>query len=290
MQLNGRLRLRDLVVHGRGTVRESSGLLWFLSLMGSVTFADSPLPGGTEAEATLAEPLVPRRKKSLPEGTMHELREAGLKILTGSYFNALGISIAAAPKLTEMAFQETSIRFHPDSYPEFDLATVQGLLDAVLEKLTASYRILSDEEKRKAYLQHLLSRHAFGRQGQPQAEAEILLCQGDEALKRGDCSTAVFAYEAAIALNAKEPEYFNRLAWASFQATVTSVDERVKTAQRHLKRALALQPASERAQVIFAITENENGQAAAARKRLLQLLEKNPQFDLARAALRKVGR
>ncbi len=43
MQVNGRLLLRDILAHGRGELRLSFSLMWFLRLAGGVTFSPTPV-------------------------------------------------------------------------------------------------------------------------------------------------------------------------------------------------------------------------------------------------------
>ena len=93
-----------------------------------------------------------------------------------------------------------------------------------------------------------------------------------------------------MTLNPREPEYYSHLAWATYLDGGGPKEVRARDAQRVLRKALSLNPYLERAQVISAIIEEEQGEHASARKRLLKVLEMNPASKLARAALRKVGR
>ena len=57
--------------------------------------------------------------------------------------------------------------------------------------------------------------------------------------------------------------------------------------EQHVKKALAINPTLERAQVISAIIDIDLGDAGAAHKKLIKVLEANPRSPLAKAALRK---
>ncbi len=291
MQINGRLLLRDLLAHGRGDLRRGYSLLWFLKLTGGVTFSAAPV--ATEGAALSAGPdvIAPRKRKALPAELAASLREGAVKIITSSYFHSLGLDIAADMEAVKRAYHETAMKFHPDNYAEFDLSDLEDLLDSVQEKLTASYRVLSAEDKRNAYLQYLLSKlDVGGRVSAINPEAEVLIRRGESYLKRKDYRMALQLFEEAVALNPREPEYYSYLAWATYHAALGPLKDRAKEAQKVLKRALSLNPYLERAQIISAIIDNDLEDATSARKKLLKVLELNPNSKLAKAALRKVGR
>ncbi|WP_224249530.1 DUF4388 domain-containing protein [Hyalangium gracile] len=291
MQINGRLLLRDLLAHGRGDLRRGYSLLWFLRLTGAVTFSATPV--ATEGAALSAGPevIAPRKRKSLPPELAASLREGAVKIITSSYFHSLGLDIAADMEAVERAYHETAMKFHPDNYAEYDLSDLKDLLDSVQEKLSASYRVLSAEDKRKAYLQYVLGKmEVKGRVNAINVEAEVLIRRGESYLRRKNYRMALQLFEEAVALNPREPEYYSYLAWATYHAALGPLKDRAKEAQKVLKRALSLNASLERAQIISAIIENDLGDATAARKRLLRVLELNANSKLAKAALRKVGR
>jgi tetratricopeptide (TPR) repeat protein len=149
--------------------------------------------------------------------------------------------------------------------------------------------VLSIEEKRKAYLQYLMSRMDVGRSTTVNVDAEIILRRGEAALKRKQYRSALIHFEEAVTLNPQEPEYYSYLAWATFLAGTGPKEDRAKAAQKVLRKALSLNPYLERALIISAIIDSETD-ASGARKKLLKVLELNPNSQLAKAALRKVGR
>jgi tetratricopeptide (TPR) repeat protein len=289
MQLNGRFVSKDLLAHGRGELRETYSLLWFLHLAGDVKFSPKPVASAEEPAYAAADKIAPKKRKPLPPELVAELRDAAVKIITGSYFRVLGLDITADTEAVEKAYHQVAQRFHPDSYPEYDTSEIRDLLDSVLDKLAASYRVLTIEEKRKGYLQYLLSRLDVGR-SVINVDAEIAIKRGESALKRKDAPTALRAFEEAVALNPREPEYYTHLAWATYLAGSGDKKAQAKAALKLLKKASALNPYLERAIVISAIIEGETGDLTAARKKLRKVLELNPNAQLAKAALLKVGR
>ncbi|WP_224370892.1 DUF4388 domain-containing protein [Hyalangium versicolor] len=291
MQINGRLLLRDLLAHGRGDLRRGYSLLWFLRLTGAVTFSPTPVATEGAALAAVPEVIAPRKRKSMPAELAEPLREGAVKIITSSYFHSLGLDIAADMEAVERAYHETAMKFHPDNYAEYDLSDLKDLLDSVQEKLSAAYRVLSAEDKRKAYLQYLLSKlEVGGRVNAINVEAEVLIRRGESYLRKKDYRMALQLFEEAVALNSREPEFYSYLAWATYHAALGPLKDRAKEAQKVVKRALSLNPYLERAQIISAIIDNDVADATSARKKLLKVLENNPNSKLAKAALRKVGR
>lgn len=284
MQINGRTRLRDLLAHGRGDLHDAYSLFWFLHLTETVTFSKAP-PASEKPDQ-----IAPRRRKPLPAELATSLREGAVNVIAGSYFKVLGLPITADTEQVEAAYRQIASKYHADAYAEYDVAELQDLLDSVQEKLTAAYRVLSVGEKRKAYLGYLLARLDAGRATAINTEAEIALKRGETALRRGDTTTALLAFQQAVELNPREPEYYSYLAWATFQGSKGSSAERAKAAQKVLKKALSINPYLERAAVILAIIEMELGDASSARKRLVRVLEQNPKSQLAKAALRRAGR
>jgi tetratricopeptide (TPR) repeat protein len=101
---------------------------------------------------------------------------------------------------------------------------------------------------------------------------------------------ALQLFEEAVELNPREPEYYTYLAWVTYMAAPGPLKDRATAAQKVLKRAFSLSASLERAHIISAIIENDLEDATSARKRLLKVLELNPNSRLAKAALRKVGR
>ena len=291
MQINGRLLLRDLLAHGRGDLQRGYSLLWFLRLTGGVTFSATPVAAEGTAFAAVPDVIAPRKRKAIPPELGAALREGAVKIITSSYFRSLGLDIAADMEAVERAYHETAMKFHPDNFAEYDLSDLRDLLDSVQEKLSASYRVLSVEDKRKAYLQYLLGKlEVGGRINAINVDAEVLIRRGESYLRKKDYRMALQLFEEAVALNPREPEYYSYLAWATYHSALGTVKDRAKEAQKVLKRALSLSPTLERAQIISAIIENELEDATSARKRLLRVLELNPNSKLAKAALRRVGR
>jgi DNA-binding response OmpR family regulator/tetratricopeptide (TPR) repeat protein len=292
LSIDGRSTARAWLEARQDGLKDAYALLWFLSLTGAAAFHPSP---AETSDALLYgdAPRPARRKKALPEETAEALRQAALQILPGSYFKALGVDIAAGIEEVERAFHEVASRFHPDSFAEHDMGGLDDLLAQVQDKVNAAYRVLANEEKRRAYLAHLLSRHAVEsgrRKPDIVPEAEISLKRGERALRQRRFAEAVAAFRDAAERNPREPEYLAMQAFATLKDPALAPKDRPRAAARIARRALSLDPACVRAIVSLALAEEAEGRVSDARKRLLAALKLAPGNEVAKRALQRVNR
>jgi DNA-binding response OmpR family regulator/tetratricopeptide (TPR) repeat protein len=288
LRISGRASLLDFVQ--QSGLKEALSLIWFLYFVGAVAFAPTPV---ASADAGIALPAAgpPRkRKKPLPDDVERGLRDDAVRILTASYFRVLGLDIGADSEAVERAYHEQATRFHPDSYSEYELGNIEDLLSSVQDRIGAAYRVLSVEDKRKAYLAFVLSQREVSRSERIHVEAEIELKRGEAAMKRKDLSGAIDAFEKAVALNPREPEYYSYLAWATYKGLPAKKEERARAALKLCKKALQVNPYLERPRVISALIEDEAGDPSEARRILLEVLRENPESDLAKKTLQALNR
>jgi DNA-binding NarL/FixJ family response regulator/tetratricopeptide (TPR) repeat protein len=292
LALTGRVTTRAFLEERRAGLRDALPLLWFLERVGAVAFHPAPVEAGDAPRQADAAPVPARRRKPLPEERARDLRQAALEVLPGSYFRALGVDISADIDEIERAYHEAATRFHPDSFAAYDVGPLEDLLAQVQEKLGAAYRVLANEEKRRAYLAFLLAREATetGRRREaPVPEAEVALKRGERALRERRVPDAVTAFQEAVQRNAREPEYLALLAFAVLHDARAPEEERPRSAARLARRALALDPDCVRAQIVLALSEMAGGDVGEARKRLLAALRAAPGNALARRALALVN-
>lgn len=286
LALDGRSTTREFLA-GRRDLKETYALLWFLSLVGGVAFHPWPAAEG-------GAPLPPAGKgwkRKLPADQATEIREAALSILPGSYFKALGLDIGAGQDDVERAFREAAARWNPEGFAEFDLGDSEELLVQLHDKVSAAYRVLSLEEKRKAYLAYLYARQdELPRRGGVDVDAEIALKRGEKALRERRFAEAVAEFRTATEKNPREPEYLAMLAFATLNDPGLLPEERPKAARRLARKALALNPDHPRATVSLALAEDAAGESAEARRRLLGYLKSFPSSEVAKKALQRLNR
>ncbi len=286
--IDGRATLRDFLEAREAALRNAWSLMWFLSLSGAVDFAPEPVVGIDEGRRAGARRS---RRRRIPDERAEAIRQAALRILPGSYFGALGVDIAATPDEIERAWQEAARAWHPDAFASHELGELEELLVQILDKVNAAYRVLSNPEKRRAYLAFLLQRQAEGRR-KPDVdpEAEIALKRGERALRQRRIREAVLAFQAAAERNPREPEYVAMLAFATLRDPVLEPAERPRAAARVARKALSLDHGCVRAMVALALAEEAEGDVAGARRRLLGALKLAPGNEVARRALQRVNR
>jgi len=260
-------------------------LLWFLSLVSAVAFREEPAPADAFGQAP------PRRKKPLPADRAEALRQAALQILPGTYFHALGVDIAADSAEVERAFQEVSSRLHPDTFAEYDAGDLDDLLAAVLDKVTAAHRVLSNDEKRRAYLSFLVLKFELTGVRRPGIvlDAEIALKRGERALLGRRSTEAVAAFRAAVEANPKEPEYHAMLAFAELHDPLLAPPARIAEARRCARRALALAPDHPRATAALALAEEAAGDVAEGRRLVLAGLKAHPASEVLKRVLHRLN-
>jgi len=260
-------------------------LLWFLSLIQAVAFQDEPAELDAYAKAR------PRRKKPLPTDRAEALRQAALQILPGTYFHTLGVDIAADADEVDRAYREVAIRFHPDGFAEYDVGDLEDLLGAVQDKVTAAYRVLANDEKRRAYLAFLaLKIELLGiRRPGLDLDAEIALKRGERALLARRNADAVQSLRAAVDQNPREPEYHAMLAFAELFDPVLPHAVRAQEAKRAARKALALAPNHPRATAVLALADEALGDTAEARKIVLAGLKAHPASEVLKRVLHRLN-
>jgi CheY-like chemotaxis protein len=286
LSLEGRATAREWLDGHQRELKDALALLWFLSLVGAVAFQDDAAAG----DAAYGK-APPRRKKPLPADRAEALRQAALQILPGTYFHALGVDIGADGPEVERAFQEVASRFNPDGFAEYDVGDLEDLLAAVQDKVTAAYRVLSSDEKRRGYLAYLLQKEPAGARLEAiDLDAEIALKRGERALLARRNVEAVSALAAAAQRNPREPEYHAMLGFAELFDPLLPRSRRASEARRHARRALQLAPEHPRATAVLALAERLAGDLAEARKVAVAGLKAHPSSEVLKAVLHRVNR
>ena len=253
--------------------------------------------GGDDAE-TGRRPFevaghAPRaRKRPLPPERAEALRQAALQILPGTYFHALGLDIAADAAEAERAYHEVATRFHPDGFAEYDAGDLADLLAAVQDKVTAAYRVLSNDEKRRAYLSFLVLKLELtgARKAGIDVDAEIALKQGERALLLHRNAEAVGALSRAVERNPKEPEYHAMLGFAELYDPVLPRSQRAAEARKSARKALQLEPDHPRAIAVLGLAEAMAGELAEGRRIVVAGLKAHPSSEVLKAVLHRLNR
>jgi tetratricopeptide (TPR) repeat protein len=285
LSVDGRETTRKWLEGRNKELQQALSLLWFLSLVSAVSFQDEPAAPDAYGKAP------PQRKKPLPGDRAEAVRQAALQILPGTYFHALGVDIAADAREVERAYGEVAARFHPDGFAEYDAGDLEDLLAAVQDKVTAAYRVLSNEEKRRAYLSFLLLKFELTGTRRPgiDLDAEVALKRGERALLGRRNAEAIQALRGAVERNPKEPEYHAMLGFAELYDPVLPPPERAQEARRAARKALALAPDHPRATAVLALAEEALGDVPEARRLVLAGLKEHPGSAVLKAVLHRLN-
>lgn len=287
LALEGKVSTRAFLDARQKDLKEALSLVWFLSLVGAIAFQDEAA-GGEGPQAAAA----PRRKKPLPFDRAEAIRQAALQILPGTYFHALGVDVASTGEEIGRAYQDVASRFHPDAFAEWDVGDLEDLLSAIQDKVTAAWRVLSSEEKRRAYLSFLLLKFELTGARRPgiDVDAEIALKRGERALLKRRNAEAVSALHAAVERNPREPEYLAMLGFAELFDPVLPRSERIAEARRCARKALSLTPDHPRATAVLALADELAGDAAEARRVVLAGLKTHPASAVLKELLHRLNR
>ena len=285
LSLDGRETTRAWLEAHQKDLKEALSLLWFLSLVSAISFLDDAAPADPYGKAP------PRRRKPLPSDRADALRQAALQILPGTYFHALGVDIAADGAEVERAYQEVASRFHPDTFSDYDAGDLEDLLSAVQDKVTAAHRVLSNEEKRRAYLSFLMLKFELTGTRRPgiDLDAEIALKRGERALLARRNAEAVQALHAAVERNPKEPEYHAMLGFAELFDPVLPRPARAQEARRAARKALALAADHPRATAVLALAAEALGEVPEARRLVLAGLKAHPASEVLKRVLHRLN-
>jgi tetratricopeptide (TPR) repeat protein len=288
LAIDGRTKTGAYLEARKSELKEALGLIWFLSMIGAVAFHEAP------PESAAASPYgapAQRRKKPLPPDRAEAIRQAALQIVPATHLHALGVDITATTEDVERAYNEVASRFHPDGFAEYEVGDLEDLLTAIQAKVTAAYRVLGNEEKRRGYLAFLLLQFELAGTRRPgiDLDAEIALKRGEKALRQRRLAEAVRSFREAVDRNPKEPEYLAMLAFASLHDPVLPPGQRAEEARKAAKKALALAPEHVRALSVLALAEAARGNAADGRRIILDTLRLHPDHEVAKAVLHKLN-
>jgi CheY-like chemotaxis protein len=286
LSLDGRLTTREWLEARSTEMKDALSLLWFLSMVGAVAFRE-------EAEAADAYGKASaRRRRPLPPERAEAIRQAAFRILPGTYLHALGVDLDTDAPAVEQAYRTVAARFHPDGFAEYDVAELSDLLAAIQDKLAAAYRVLADDERRRAYLEYLVSRleQNGARAGRVDLQAERALKRGERALQGRRHAEAIAALREAVQRNGKEPEYLAMLAFALLFDPAPPTADGAQEARKLARKALGLAPDHARASATLALAEEAAGDLAEARKVTLAALKAHPQSEVLKRVLFRVNR
>ncbi len=244
-------------------LKEALSLLWFLSLVSAVSFQDDAAPRGRRTAGRRRR----AGRKPLPPDRAEALRQAALQILPGHLLpRARGGHRRRGRRRSSTRTRRSRAASTRTAFAEYDAGDLEDLLSAVQDKVTAAHRVLSNGEKRRAYLSFLLLKFELTGTRRPgiDLDAEIALKRGERALLARRNAEAVQALHAAVERNPKEPEYHAMLGFAELFDPVLPPPARAQEARRAARKALALEADHPRATAVLALAAEALGDVPEA--------------------------
>lgn len=137
---------------------EPKAIATLLSLRAKGAIVPARVAKPTPAPAVLN--AAAQEEVDLDEARKGEILALEAKVESADHFAVLGINSGATPEEAKRAFYELSKKFHPDRYFGKNLGSFKARIERVFRRLTEAQNVLTDLDKRNAYLRanpHLLA-------------------------------------------------------------------------------------------------------------------------------------
>ncbi|MGI5864475.1 MAG: DnaJ domain-containing protein [Myxococcales bacterium] len=296
-----------------------------------VRTSSTPVPPSRPAAAsgpTSATPIdlaAMAESVDLDDARKREILELEAKLKVANHFEVLGIEPTADAAAVKKAYYELTKRFHPDRFFGKSLGSFKARIDRVFKHLTAAQNVLSDPEKRKAYLKaHPELAPAAPAPSAPRADPRAaerrarlarhpylfkrnkfndLVASGRRAMENGDWNKALTDLNLAAQIEPKAPEVSKLinearrggdrgLAEAEYDSSISS--ETLGDMERaivQMRKAVSLAPDNARychrlARMLMQSDKLEAlKEAHLLARRATELAPANPEFHLTFAAI-----
>jgi curved DNA-binding protein CbpA len=163
--------------------------------------------------------MAEAEKVDIPEERQKEILALEAK-LSANHFEVLGVPAGAPPEQVRDAFHALSRKFHPDRFHGRELGSFKGRIDTIFKRLVEANNVLSDPEKRQAYLD-----------SNPFVRAAIRAATGTNPALKPQAPAPKTAEEEA-----RDAERRARLARHPYLAKVSKVQENLMRAKAHLEK------------------------------------------------------
>lgn len=225
-----------------------------------------------------------KAKKDRPQLDAATIEQQVASLEGQDYFELLGLSRDATGDQVRAAFFELAKRWHPDRLGPA-LESHRASVAKIFAKLNEAHRTLSDDGKRKSYLERIAS----GADSTDPGEVERLVDaaqeyqQAEVLFKRGSLEQAADILRRCVAADPEPPEYPTLLAWVEAQLLGLPPVEDGRPDPSHYRRQLttlnqvvAAHPEFERAIFYRAELLNRGGEPDKAIRDYRRAVELNP--------------
>ena len=173
---------------------------------------------GPESQQLETRPNQPA-ETTLPDQREQEFQQKLVQLKEQNYFERLGLDRSATSTTVAKAFMKSARTYHPDQIPLAAPPIVKQYAAEIFSLLNEAQLTLSNDAKRKSYLQAIESGKATDQVDVNNIlQAEMLFSKAETMTKASRFQAAVELLDQALKLNPEEGEFLVYRGYASFFA------------------------------------------------------------------------
>ncbi len=173
---------------------------------------------GPESQPLETQPNQPA-ETTLPDQREQEFHQKLMQLQEQNYFERLGVDRSASSTTASKAFMKYARTYHPDQIPQAAPPLVKQYAADIFALLNEAHLTLSNDAKRKGYLQAIESGKAADQVDVNNIlQAEMLFSKAETLTKALRFQAAVELLDQALKLNPEEGEFLVYRGYASFFA------------------------------------------------------------------------
>jgi tetratricopeptide (TPR) repeat protein len=256
---------------------------------------------GSEA-ATLGEP-APRSHPRAPtlndvlqnSGVTAQLAEKVLSLSRGDHFTILEVPRNIPTHELKSVFYAVLRKYKlQDINSSYSSDKDRDMAQRLLDRATVAYRVLENEETRKAYVRALKQNEDLqSSKVPPRILADVEAQKGELACGAKRYQEAMDFYVEAIKLYPNEPSYYFELGLAGYNKALGEIPEAQRIPDRIRKpflKAMAMNPRYDMPRLYLGYISKRNGDQKRALKEFEGVVECNPENSRARSEIRIMKR
>lgn len=270
-QIDGKRSIRDIFRVSRLSAFETLKMVYFLIRLGIVEIREElKEKKGDEpdtASVTQDEEKEIKRQKIIDA--------YNVIMPENDYYKILGLKKGASRDEVKKAYHRLAKEYHPDIHYQEGMDEMEGMLDAILTRITEAYDLLSIEEKKKEYdLYSIVSKHERRKPKEEKSDVRALAQyqRGLDAFKKGDLKEAVNSIEWAIKIEPTRPAYYTLLG-----QILSLIPGRIKDAENSFIKAIELEPSNTESYIGLGLLYKNRGMRLRAIKSFEEALIWDPE-------------
>jgi curved DNA-binding protein CbpA len=212
-----------------------------------------------------------------PQVELAAAKDMAAKMKGKNHFELLGIPLEADATAVKVAYFKLAKQYHPDTVTPGALPELIQYKSALFAAIGEAYRALYDDKSRAEYKENLKSGGADKVDVGLIFLAEEHFQKGIQWVRARKYGDALKAFEAAIAANKEEPEFFAWRGHAKFWAIADKAAARA-AALKDIEACLARNPRVPHAHYFRGQIEKATGEKEAALRNFKRAVEIQPDF------------